>query len=284
VPHVRPAIRLLRQIWRFLPSAHAGVVVTRPAAPATRTRVTLLDGFALHDSGRLVPLPLSAQRVLAFVALQDHAVPRNYAASTLWVDATEQHAVGSLRTALWRLRHQGYRLVEADGSRLRIAGDVAVDAHDAAAWARRVLEDSTTGSTGGLPPLLGVLLPDWYDDWVLLERDRLCELRAHALESLCARLTTSGHFGEAMEAAQAALKLDTLRDSAHRHLIRVHLAEGNQAEALGHYFFYRQLLRDQLSLEPSKQMQTLVRPLIVRNARSHRHAWRSDEISSGRAK
>ena len=65
-----------------------------------------------------------------------------------------------------------------------------------------------------------------------------------------------------MEAAQAAVKLEPLRESAHRLLIGVHLTQGNQSEAVRHYRLYRRLLRRELALDPSAQMDELVSTLI----------------------
>jgi DNA-binding SARP family transcriptional activator len=226
--------------------------------------LALLGGFELRSNGNTVDLPMSAQRLLAFVALQDHPVLRTYVAGMLWLESSDEHATSSLRSALWRLRQSGYDLVEAVGPKLRIAPDVTVDVREAAAWSHSLLAsagDSFADGSNGLG-LLGELLPDWYDDWVLLERDRLRELRAHALECLCQRLTAEARFAEAMETAQAIVKLEPLRDSAHRLLIRVHLAEGNQSEAVRHYRLYRRLLRDELGLRPSRQMRELMTPLV----------------------
>jgi DNA-binding SARP family transcriptional activator len=227
-------------------------------------RLDLLDGFELRCAGVPVPLPMSAQRVLAFVALHDHPVLRTYVAGKLWLESPEDHATSSLRSALWRLRKSGYDLLEATGHKLRLRPDVAVDVREVATWALQVLAGRASQANGpGGVPLLGELLPDRYEDWVLLERERLRELRAHALEALSERLRTEGRFGEAMEAAQAVVRLDPLRESAHRLLIRVHLSEGNYCEVVRHYSLYRRLLRDELGLEPSTLMLELVAPLAV---------------------
>src|SRR4051794_25281501 len=83
-----------------------GPFVDRPASvlqPPARfargrahVRLSLLLGFELRCDGEPLTLPLSAQRLLAFVALQERAVHRLYVASTLWIDSTEEAANASL--------------------------------------------------------------------------------------------------------------------------------------------------------------------------------------------
>jgi DNA-binding SARP family transcriptional activator len=228
--------------------------------------MTLLNSFELLWDGEHVGLPLPAQRLLAFLALQDRTVARAYAAGTLWFDSTEGHALGSLRSALWRLRQNGYELVEATSRQLRLGPGVAVDFHEAVVLARGLLAASAESDDVDLdlPELSSDLLPDWYDDWVLIERERFHELRVRALESVCARLTQAGKFGTAMEAGLAAVKSEPLRESAHRGLIKVHLAEGNWAEALRRYRLYRRLVHDRFGIEPSEQMEDLVGGLTSR--------------------
>src|SRR4029077_344554 len=106
--------------------------------------------------------------------------------------------------------------------------------------------------------LTGELLPDWYDDWVMVERERLRQLSLHALEALAEQLLEVGRLGAALEAALEAVAMEPLRESAHRLLIRIHLAEGNGAEAIRESELCGRLLRDQLGLEPSPQLARLV--------------------------
>src|SRR5207302_1114287 len=84
----------------------------------------------------------------------------------------------------------------------------------------------------------GVLLPGFYDDWVLDERDRLGQLRVHALEALCKHLTTRGRYGQAVAAGMAAVAAEPFRESAQVALIRAHLAEGNRADAVRQFARY----------------------------------------------
>jgi len=228
------------------------------------TRLALLDAFQLSCDDEVVPLSLPAERLLAFLALRDRPVRRVSVACTPWIDTTEDHAFGSLRSALWSLRRSGHDLVEAiSGRRLRLAPGIVIDVREATASARRLLDCSADAQDIGLDRALlaGDLLPDWYDDWVVIERERFRQLRVRALEFLCERLTAAGRFSEAIEAGLGAVTHEPLRESAHRVLIRTHLAEGNRADALRQYRIFRQLLHDCLGLEPSGEIEALVAAL-----------------------
>lgn len=228
-------------------------------------RVSLSGAFELSRDGQSIDLATPAQRLLAFLALHEQPVRRNHVAGVLWLDSNEERAAGSLRSALWRIRQCGESIVESTQRGLRLSPAVGVDVREMISWARRVgdgshpidADDVRTAFTGG------ELLADWYDDWVLLERERLRQLRLHALEVLSQRLVAAGRYAEAMEVALTALRSEPLRESAHRAVISVHLAEGNRSEALRQYRTCRELLRAQLDVEPSALMTKLVNALDV---------------------
>ena len=95
---------------------------------------------------------------------------------------------------------------------------------------------------------------------MLLARERLRQLRMHALEALADQLAERGRFGEALHAGHAAVASEPLRESAHRAVVRVHLAEGNTAEAVRTYEAFRDLLADVLGVAPSLLMEELIAP------------------------
>lgn len=225
----------------------------------------LLGGFGVAVEGEEVSLPGSAQRVVAFVALHERPVLRPYVAGTLWLDWPETRASGNLRSALWRIQQHAPGLVAADPHMLQLAPLVRVDLRETEALAHAEL----TGSSSGVAPqsLALDLLPDWYDDWALLERERFRQLRLRALECRCTRLTTAGRLDEALEAGLLALAGEPLRESAHRALVALHLAEGNAAEALRQFRLCRRLLHEQLGVEPSSLMLDLVAGVDARNMR-----------------
>jgi DNA-binding SARP family transcriptional activator len=230
------------------------------APDASGVRVTLLNAFELVCDGAPVPLPMSVQRLVAFVALHPHPLLRPYVAGSLWLHTTDERACANLRSVLWRLHRGGLGVVEASDQQLRLGADVHVDLHEAEAVARRALDDDCAEGLDLDPSLLARdLLPDWYDDWVLIERECFRQLRLRALDALCDRLMCAGRLREALEAGLSSVSGEPLRESAHRALVRVHLADGNAGEAIRQYRFCRRLLREHLGIEPSDRMKELIR-------------------------
>jgi DNA-binding SARP family transcriptional activator len=230
-------------------------------------RLELMRGFDLSTDGLTVSIPLAAQRVIAFLALAARPLHRIYVAGNLWLDSSEEHANSSLRTALWRLRRTGLHVVDATSTRLTICQDVEVDVRELGSAAESAIVGSCDVDVSpALAELLaaGDLLPDWYDDWVIIERERLRQLRLHALEALCTSLREERRFGEAVLAGMAAVAAEPLRESAHREVIATFLAEGNVADALRQYELLRRLLKSQLGLAPSAAVDDLVAPLPIR--------------------
>ena len=240
------------------------IVAAAPASVESSTlrphvALTLLNGFQLSCDGARLNVPMPAQRLLAFLALHPHPVLRPYVAGMLWLNSSDEHAAASLRSALWRLRRPGLELVESSGHTLLLAPDIDVDVRRTVAWAQRIAAGGElTGRDLEWAAMVGELLPDWYDDWLMIERERIRQLGLHALDLLCERLTGAGRYAEALEVGLAAVQCEPLRESAHRAVIHVHLAEGNRAEARRHFAFFAKVLRDQLGVEPPADVEALV--------------------------
>ena len=234
--------------------------------PLPRLSLSLLGGFDLRYSDRSVSLPSSAERLVAFLALHGGSPNRSFVAGTLWPDASEYRAAGSLRSSLWRVRRVDRPVVESSATQLWLSPAVRVDLHELKEIIRKALDGQPELRRNEAARLLALadLLPGWYEEWVLLERERLRQLRLHALECLCERLIEGRRFGLAVEAGMAAVSEEPLRESPHRVLMRAHLAEGNASEAIREYRRYRQLLNDELGLNPSPEMEDLLKPLAAR--------------------
>lgn len=231
--------------------------------PRTPLRLTLIGGFALYESSQQLGMTTSAQRLIALLALRDRPVGRLHVAGTLWPDYPTDRSLADLRTALWRVNQSSERVIAATPSLLRLGTDIEVDVRNLVAFARRLNQAETRPETidldsVDLDELGGDLLPDWYDEWLQDEREGLRQIRLHALENLARRLSASGRHGDAIQAALAAIRLEPLRETAHRTLIETHLAEGNWSEACRQFQRCRRFLMEELGVEPSDSMRLLL--------------------------
>jgi DNA-binding SARP family transcriptional activator len=233
------------------------------AAAATHAALALLHGFSLTLGGRQVALMWSAQRLLALLALEGRPLGRPYVAGVLWPDSTALKANSNLRTSLWRVQRECHELIHASAHQLALRPTVAVDVRGAQTLAHRLLDRDTTCenilTSAGRVALSADILPDWYDDdWLLIEREQFHQLRLHALEAMSERLLQASQYGEAVDAALAAIRAEPLRESAHTALIKAHLGAGNRWAAVRQYQQCRQLLRDEIGLEPSAELRCLL--------------------------
>jgi DNA-binding SARP family transcriptional activator len=122
-------------------------------------------------------------------------------------------------------------------------------------WATRLIEGHDTERDLTISPWVADaldLLPGFYDDWALMERERVRQRILHALEALSEKLAAAGRFADAIEAAMLATSAEPLRESAQRALIKAHAAEGNMTEARRSYRAYHDLLHRELGVAPSR--------------------------------
>jgi DNA-binding SARP family transcriptional activator len=247
-----------RERWERVPPRLGGV------------RIELLGRFAVLVGDSPVRLPRSAQRLVALLATR--SLGRHEAADLLWPEADEGRTSGSLRTALWRIQQGLPGLVDtSDGSALRLCDEVVVDLVEFTGWAEVLGRAVRTGGAHverdlnrTLLPSGGTVLPGWYDDWVVFERERFRQLWLHGAEDLARFCLQIGRPGEAVQAVLSAIAEEPLRESAHRLLVEIDLGEGNRVEAFRHYRMCRDLTRRELGAEPS----FTIEELLVRQRRS----------------
>jgi DNA-binding SARP family transcriptional activator len=243
-------------LWEFL--VMSGWLLGIPTTSAQLTfadTVHLLRGPYVSSHGDRREVPDGSKRLLVFVALSSGTVDRRHAAGTLWPFGGDTRAAGNLRSALWRLRSAGIDLLVSDKSTLSLRAGTVVDVDVLCQWADRVLDERvpTTELTGLEWRTEALdLLPGWYDDWVVFERERLRQRMLHALDALSHRYVIAGRHAEAVETALASVRVDPLRESAQRALVNAHLAEGNRGEALRAFRRYRLVLATEMGIAPSE--------------------------------
>lgn len=227
--------------------------------------VSLLGGFVFSVGGdALLGISAGSQRLLAFLALRDQVMTRQQVAGTFWPESTGEHAGASLRSAVARLDGPARQAVKVTAHDIGLSEGVVVDVHHSQSLARRLIDrdvpradEDISGSA--VSALSDDLLPGWYEDWAVIEAEDWRQLRLHALEAVASRLTAADRLAEAASAALAAVRAEPLRESARAALIRVHMAEGNQSNAVVEYERYRVLLHAELGLEPTARLGQILR-------------------------
>jgi DNA-binding SARP family transcriptional activator len=228
-----------------------------------RIELDMIARFSLRRNGVAVSIPPAAERLVAYVALHDRPVRRGQVASALWTKCPRERRTANLRSALWRLRMIDNNLVETSRGDLSVGSAITVDARESVRLVRSIMEPSAgsavdDGDGRVLRLLSSDLLPHWYDDWLVLWQERWRQLRLHALEAFAIRLATDRRYGEAVEAALAAVRSEPLRESAHHCLIFVHLQEGNRIEAVRAYHRLVDLLSAELGVRPSEEIRRTI--------------------------
>jgi DNA-binding SARP family transcriptional activator len=232
---------------------------------AHRVRLSLIGDFELTVGTQLVEIRPSGRRLLAYLAVHDQRIRRSVVASALWPDSPPPKAAANLRSTIWRLSRTGdVCLVACKANTVALDPDVWVDI--------RSLESNVPD-----PPVVGEavdnlsedVLPDWPDEWLIGVREWHRQVRLHRLESVCTAHLHRGRHYEALRVAMAMVTSEPLRESAHCQVIRIHLAEGNAAEAIRQYQLYRRLLYRELGLAPSPRVRGLLAPLLGRPMDSH---------------
>jgi DNA-binding SARP family transcriptional activator len=237
----------------------------RPDLDRSLTTLCLLGGPFIVKHGQRLEIPEGSKRLLILVALTGGRVNRSYAAGKLWPYVEEERAAGNLRSALWRLRAAGIDILQGEKYNIYLDRDVAIDIAQLSAWADRIIDGTADGSDFDMTDLNAEalhLLPGWYEDWVVFERERLRQRLLHAMESLARRLIECHNFARAVNAAIIAVGIEPLRESAQRVLIEAHLAEGNFVEAYRVFATYRELVIHELGVPPSRELANILKSVL----------------------
>lgn len=216
----------------------------------------------LDATGAPAPVPQSLQPFLAFLSLErDAGCHRDRVIDALWPDAPVDQGRRRLNTAVWRAR--SLFGAKRDGVVIATrAGHLALDrtavAIDVAPLVRALSDERRAAAARGEPEateeLARAVLVDAsqflagnYDDWVVQARQRLELAVIHGVETL---LEVEATRDAAIRWAELLVRLDPLREDAHRRLIRLYADAGRRADALRQYEVCVLHLREDLGVEP----------------------------------
>ena len=183
----------------------------------------------------------------------------------LWPDRGETQALASLRQSLWSLRKDlGERdppSIIADRSSVRLDPD-AVDV-DTVVFEQFVRSGTADDLERAAESYRGAYLAEFdLEDadslsLFLFERQRLRELSLSCVKSLIGMRAGAGDVDGAVEIAQRALALDPLQEDVHAAIIRLHRDRGRLGLARDQYEACRDILRRELDIAPSAEIEAL---------------------------
>ena len=228
--------------------------------------VRLLGGFEIKAGQTRLSLPSRpAQSLFAFLILNaGTAFRREKLAGQLWPDSTEESARDYLRHALWRIRAaldaaSSTKYLQAD--EMTIAFDASSDYWLDAAALRAVSEQAPVEELiAALSGNRGELLPGFYDEWIVLERENLNAVCERKLGCLLDRLEEDGRWSEILEWGEKWIAFGQKPEAAYRALMSAHAAKGEMSKVAA---LYERCVKSlgELGIEPSPQTRQLYESL-----------------------
>jgi predicted ATPase/DNA-binding SARP family transcriptional activator len=221
--------------------------------PGAKERALLAD--LLVNAGRVV----SADRLVE--DLWGERPPGNPANTLQGRVSALRRALGPAGSGLVVTRPPGY-VLEADPGQVdaaRFERLVAEAGRAAGSAAARLLEEA-------LGLWRGPAVAEFADQpWAQAEAARLEELRLAAREALVElRLAAGGHAGLVGE-LEGLVAAHPTRERLRAHLMVAYYRSGRQADALGVYAETREVLAEELGIDPSPELQRLQRQILVQD-------------------
>lgn len=247
---------------QVMPCVRGGLHAAEPVSER-QWFLHLLGGWKLTRGTETVVVPKRLQRLIALLALSG-PMARVRLGPALWPASTDARAANSLRVALWQASHTLPDLLADVRDPIALHEDVAVDVHNV----YRLMDRAETGPASSVPVVPtrlqeSELLPDWYDDWVIGEQERLRARRVQTLERLAADYLARDEPERALDCAQGATDLDPLSETSHQLVIESHIGAGNYVVARRAFETFRERVRTELDVEPSPRMRHRLESLRV---------------------
>ncbi len=224
--------------------------------------VRLLGTFEVKYKKKAVSISSRpAQSLFAYLILSaGTSHRREKLAGLLWPDSLEETARDNLRHALWRIRKaldsaSSTRFLHADD--LTIKFEVSSDYWLDAAELQKLSESASADELiAVLSVYQGELLPGFYDEWVVLEREHLYSIFEHHMARLLALLQDDKRWQEVLDWAERWIKLGQKPEPAFRALMSANAAKGDMSKVAATYERCVKSLRE-FGFEPSEQTKDL---------------------------
>ena len=215
--------------------------------------------------------------LLAFLALEPREHTRAELAALFWPETGDTSARANLRSALHRLRQtldavepgSSDRLLTISRQSIRFNPEAAsVDVHrflaavqDAQSASSAVdvdpLEEAAALYRGELLSGFGLADAPAFEEWLFLRRELLHQQALVLLHTLTTAYESVGNDERAHAVAGRLLALDPYREESHRQIMRLLARMGQPDRALEQLERLRQLLRQEMGVNPADETMTL---------------------------
>jgi predicted ATPase/DNA-binding SARP family transcriptional activator len=231
-----------------------------------KLEVRLLGAFEISHGGKTIAITSRpAQSLFAYLILNAGALHRREKlAGLLWPDSLEETARENLRHALWRMRKAFPTTVAAEYVR---SDDLSIGFNASALYwldAAEVEKLNETTSADSLIATLSVyrgeLLPGFYDEWVVLEREHISSLFEHHMARLMSMLQEQKRWLDLLDWGERWIRLGQKPEPAYRALMVAHAAHGDLSKVAVTYERCVKSLRE-LGIQPSEQTRALYQSL-----------------------
>lgn len=205
---------------------------------------------------------------LAFYKQRSH--PRDVLTELFWPESSVDAARSSLSVALNALRNQleapgipHGAILAADRSHVRL--NPATFATDVEEYETLLHESKrevdpekrVALQVNAVDLYLGDLLPGFYDDWILTERDRMRDTFMASLHLIIRGYFERRDYDRAIDYSHRLINTDPFQEEACFNMMRLYLAIGRPEAALHQYETLEELLRREMQVEPSKPIREL---------------------------
>ena len=109
----------------------------------------------------------------------------------------------------------------------------------------------------------GELLPGYYEDWVLLERDRLSAVYERKIQRLLTQLLQEERWTDARNWADRWISQGQIPEAAYRALMMTFAATGELSQVDAAYRRCVEALREEIGVDPSSETQALHKDLMA---------------------
>jgi len=224
--------------------------------------VCLLGRFEVRYGTEVIPITSRPSQLLFAFLLLNAGTPhrREKLAGMLWADSLEKTARDNLRHALWRIRKalpQKLKKEFINADDLTITFNASSDFWlDAAELENTNEKESSDQLIDILSLYQGELLPGFYDDWVVLEREHLASEFEHHMARLMSLLEDEKRWLDIMDWGERWIKLGSKPEPAYRALMSAHSAKGDLSKVAATYERCVNSMKE-LGIAPSKQTKTL---------------------------